>query len=120
MRTTGKEIAEFCDEFLKGSGRTIAEMCRATGMKKEIFSMWKSHPSTVPRLDTLMSISSYLGLTVSQIIGQEETRYSDEITQALDMLSNLSPTALGIAVAMIKGVYDKERGEKTSTSSLVG
>lgn len=118
MRTTGKEIAEFCDKLLKMSGRTIAEMCRSTGMKKEVFSMWRSHPSTVPRLDSLLSISSYLGLTVSQIIGQEDTRYSPEITQALYMLSNLSPTAASIAIAAIKGVYERESGEKSAEGGL--
>lgn len=112
MRQTGKEIAEFCDVFLKKSGRTIAEMCRATGLKKETVSMWKSHPDTIPRIDSLIAISEFTQLTVSELIGQQIPSYSGEILEIAKMAESLTQTEIASIVAVTKTFYDAHKAAK--------
>ena len=120
MRTTGKEIAEYCDEVMQRRGQRIADLSRATGLRKELFSLWKSRENVSPTLASLLAISNYLEITVSQLIGQEAKGYSFEIKTIADMLDKLSPASVKAVGAVAKTYYDMELGEKTIESETAG
>lgn len=120
MRTNGKEIAEYCEELLKSRGKRVADMCRATGLRKELFSIWKSRKDVSPQLNTLLLISQYMELSVSQIIGQESEPYSFEVKNIADMLKALSPASVKAVGAVTKTYYDMETGEKTNPGEVAG
>lgn len=106
MRTTGKEIAEFCEALLRNSGRTIAEMCRMTGMKKEMFSMWKSHPAIIPRMDALLKICNYLGISMDTLIGIEKKMLPYDIEAMVNMLVEIPENDRRMILMNIKNYYD--------------
>lgn len=114
MRRTGKELTEFMDKYLKSVGKTFADVSRGTGIKKELFSMWKSHPTIIPKLDVVILISEYMGITVSQLIGQEKTIYSESLIGLIKMLEVLSPSSIQSVSAVAKTFYDIEVREKNS------
>lgn len=120
MRIYGKEIIEFCDEILKKTGKTVASMSRDLGVKKELFYMWRLKPELVPRIDIVASVSEYLGMTVSQLIGQESTAYSGEMLDIIKMLQTLSPTSIKAITAVVKTYYDMEIGGKTNSGEVAG
>lgn len=120
MRTESGELAEYLENFLNSNGKTVADMARATGLKKELVSMWKSRPTSSPRLDSLILVSQYTGLTVSQLIGQDDVQYSAELHSVMNKLKQLSDTSFKAVVAVIKTYYDMEHGEKTNINEVAG
>ncbi len=90
MRETGKDIAEFLEDYLKKIGKTITDMSREIGMNKEVIAMWKIRKTTSPRADILIAISKYTGLTVSEILGQKELRLTPYVSKIAKLSKNLS------------------------------
>lgn len=120
MRTTGKELAEYCEQVMQQRGQRIADLSRATGLRKEMFSIWKSRENVSPTLASLLAISEYLEITVSQLIGQESGEYSFEVKTIADMLSKLSETSVKAIGAVTKTYYDMESGGKITASESAG
>lgn len=112
MRVTGKEIAEFCDELLKDSGTSIAEMCRITGIKKPVISMWRSHPDVVPKLDTAVAIAEYFQISLSELIGQKQQRFSAEVLKFAELEKSLTKTEINSVLAVARTFFAAHQGEK--------
>ena len=112
MRLTGKEIIDFCDELLSKSEETVAGMCRATGLKKSVISMWRSHPALIPKLDTVVELANYFNMSVSELIGQEQQKLSPDILEFLRLEKFLTETEVDSVLAVARTFYNSHAEKK--------
>lgn len=115
MRETGKEILEFCNEYLRENGGSIASLCRKAGIKPEVIGMWKVRGDSNPKISTLISLSEAMGMTVSELIGQtgySEKPYSDSVLEFARMESLLTDIEVKSVLTVAKTFYDAHLGKK--------
>ena len=55
------------DKVVKERGLTFYTVAKALGLSKSLFSDWKSGKS-VPKVDKMIPIADYLGITIEYII----------------------------------------------------
>lgn len=113
MRVTGKDIIEFCDEILAGTGRTIASVCKDAGLQKATVSMWRGHPELIPKLDALVALSEALNVSVSELIGQTPMTQSLAVMEFARMEAALTETEIKSVLTVARTFFDIHKGEKS-------
>ena len=115
MRETSKEILEFCNDYVKATGGTIASLCRKANIKPEILSMWKVRGDQIPKINTLIALSEAMDITVSELIGQKEPSkpvYPKSVLDFAGLVPLLTEVEVKSVLAVARTFYEAHLGEK--------
>lgn len=84
----------FKENFIRicnAKGESPSYVCKQVGLSNAAYSQWKD--DSIPRKATLQKLSDYLGVSVSDLIGNTDTKEpvtteDDELTEYLEELKN--------------------------------
>lgn len=115
-------------DLLTKKGVRAADVAKATGIRKGVFSDWKMGRYT-PKHDKLKKIADYFGVSVDYLLGQvpslgqegyytnpataqiaQEIFESDELRALFDVQKDMSPEDLRVIHEMALALKRKEQG----------
>ena len=108
---SAKELVAFCKERTKQLGMTQAEMLRKANCSPTMFVMLLQR-DTYPRVETLVEMAKVLEVSVSDILGTEDTDIPDDIQQMVNMLKDISPENRKMISMNIENYLQVERQNK--------
>ena len=107
-----KNFINFCNQ----RGESPSSVCRNVGIAPATFSCWTD--STVPREATLYKIADYLGVTVEELLAEDEPKAkekrpsSDERSEEFATLfSGLTSEQREIIIAQMRAIAELNRGK---------
>ena len=106
------------NKFCEIKGVNVTDACRESGAGKDLINQIKR--GSMPSIKKVEALSSYLGVTTSELLGEKEKPalltddgVDEEISRLLGVLGNLSPEELKQVTAFAEGI---QAGRKTPAS----
>jgi transcriptional regulator with XRE-family HTH domain len=76
-------------QLCKKRGISMSAAALEAGLSKSLVTKWKSNKVDVPSPDVLKKLSTYFGMPVSELLGEEKTEEHREMQKKNDALSDI-------------------------------
>ncbi|MBW2002989.1 MAG: helix-turn-helix transcriptional regulator [Deltaproteobacteria bacterium] len=108
-------------EVLEAKGVSGYKLAKITGIPQNTINDVKKGKSKSPALDFVIKVAKALNMTVSELIGETEEKYTSKVKRLADIAMNLSNANVDILIDMANALVlkDKAYNEVTATRRIL-